>query len=207
MDDIKITEESAGDKLTKKLIITVLSIFLLFLLIFYYLLPGIGSFLVIKTNLQHADVIILLGGDKERAPYGAKLFKSNYSDKIIFSGVGTITNKQAVELGIAQKDIILEDKSTTTYENAKFSRDIMLQNNFTSAIVVSSPYHMRRVSWLFGSVFKNDNITILYSPVDNSWFKPEKWWTNKREALTVVSEYAKFIYYSVIFLEEWYNGI
>ena len=185
----------------KKLIIAItLSILLLFVLVLY-LLPGMASFLIFKTNIQHVDVIIILGGDKERVPYGAKLYKSNYSDKIIISGDKEAGKKQAIESGITLKDVILEDKSTTTYENAKFSRSIMLQNNFTSAIVVSSPYHMRRASWLFGDVFKNDNITLLYSPVDNSWFKPEKWWTNKMEMHVVVEEYSKFIYYAPIFLK------
>ena len=187
--------------MTKKLIGTTLSIFLLFVLIFFYLLPDMASFLIFKTNLQHVDVIIILGGDSERIPYGAKLYKSNYSDKIIISGDKEAGKKQAIESGITLKVVILEDKSTTTCENAKFSRSIMLQNNFTSAIVVSSPYHMRRASWLFGDVFKNDNITLLYSPVDNSWFKPEKWWTNKMEMHVVVEEYSKFIYYAPIFLK------
>ena len=57
---------------------------------------------------------------------------------------------------------------------------------------------MRRASWLFGDVFKNDNITLLYSPVNNSWFKPEKY---KMETRVVIYEYAKFIYYAPIFLE------
>ncbi len=58
---------------------------------------------------------------------------------------------------------------------------------------------MRRASWLFGRVFKNDNVTLLYSPVDNSWFKIEKWWTNEREIQVVIDEYAKFVYYTLIF--------
>jgi uncharacterized SAM-binding protein YcdF (DUF218 family) len=90
---------------------------------------------------------------------------------------------------------MLADTSTTTYEDALFARDIMLQNNFTSAIVVSSPYHMRRAAWLFGKVFKNDDITLLYSPVENSWFKPEQWWTDGRKIHAVMDEYAKFVYY------------
>lgn len=177
-------------------------IFLLAILIYYYLLPGIASFLIFKTNIQHTDVIIVLGGDSERLPYGVKLYKSNYSDKIIVTGVGEsrLLKEEAIKLGVASKDIIMEDKSTTTYENALFSKDIMLQNNFTSAIVVSSPYHMRRAAWLFGRVFKNENIALLYSPVDNSWFTPEKWWTNERDRQEVMDEYAKFVYYTLIFV-------
>jgi len=183
-------------KTGKSIASAVLIVFLSALLIYYYLLPGIASFLVFKTNLQHADVIIILGGDSERVPYGVKLFKENYSDKIIVTGPrAEMSKKAAIDSGVALKDVIPEDKSTTTYEDAQFSRDIMLQNNFTSAIVVSSPYHMRRASWLFGRVFKNDNVTLLYSPVDNSWFKIEKWWTNEREIQVVIDEYAKFVYY------------
>lgn len=186
------------NKKTSKLIAAVLVIFLLAVLTYYYLLPGIASFLIVRTNLQHADVIIILGGDSERIPYGVKLYKSNYSDKILVTGGQTWTELakiEALDSGVAPKDVILQDKSTTTYEDALFSRNIMLQNNFTSAIVVSSPYHMRRASWLFGRVFKNENIMLLYSPVDNSWFTEEKWWTNERSMQAIFDEYAKLIYY------------
>ena len=181
---------------------SVLIILLLAMLVYYYLLPGIASFLVFRTNLQHADAIIILSGDSERMPYGVKLYKLNYSDKIIMTRGTEQLKEKAIELGVAPKDFIIEDKATTTYENALFSRDIMLQNNFTSAIVVSSPYHMRRAAWLFSRTFKNDNIMLLYSPVDNSWFKPEKWWTNERGIHTVVNEYGKFIYYTFMFALE-----
>lgn len=187
-------------KTGKSIAIALLVLFLSAILIYYYLLPGMASFLVFKTNLQHADVIIILGGESERVSYGVKLYKANYSDKIIVTGRGAeLLKKEAINQGAASKDVIPEDKATTTYENALFSKNIMLQNNFTSAIVVSSPYHMRRASWLFGRVFKNDNVTLLYSPVDNSWFKVEKWWTNGREIQVVIDEYAKFVYYTLYF--------
>ena len=186
---------------TRKSIASLLIIFLFIILVYYYLLPGIGSFLVFRTNLQHEDVIIILSGSNERIPYGVKLYKANYSDKIIITGSNTEPLKEkAIELGVTPKDIIMEDKAKTTYENALFSRNIMMQNNFTSAIVVSSPYHMRRAAWLFGRAFKNDNITLLYSPVNNSWFKPEKWWANKMGIHVVMSEYAKFVYYTIMFV-------
>ncbi len=197
-------------KIIKSITAAILVAFLLAVLIYYYLLPGMASFLIFKTNLRHADVIIILGGDSERIPYGVKLYKLNYSNKIIVTGgslnipylnttLAELEKEEAVDLGVAPKDIILEDKSTTTYEDAEFSRDIMLQNNLTSAIVVSSPYHMRRASWLFGRVFRNEKVTLLYSPVDNSWFKAENWWKNERSIQAVYDEYGKMVYYILIF--------
>jgi len=196
------------NKKNRKLIIpVVLFIFSLTIFIYYYLLPGIASFLIVKTNLQHSDVIIILGGDSERVPYGVNLYKTNYSNKIIVTGglfniphlknitMAELEKEEAMELGVPYEDIFMADKSNTTYEDAQFARDIMLKNNFTSAIVVSSPYHMRRTAWLFGRVFKNDNISLLYGPVDNSWFKPEKWWRDERKIHAVMDEYAKIVYY------------
>ncbi|MBU4220848.1 MAG: hypothetical protein KKA10_04370, partial [Euryarchaeota archaeon] len=77
-------------KAWKKITLTVALIFILLLITalaaYYYLLPGIASFLTLETNLQHSDVIIILGGDSERVPYGVKLYKANFSDKIIVTG-------------------------------------------------------------------------------------------------------------------------
>ncbi|MDP2767845.1 MAG: YdcF family protein [Candidatus Methanoperedens sp.] len=193
-------------KAWKKIALTAILILITALAAYFYLLPGMASFLIVETNLQHSDVIIILGGDKERVQYGVKLYMANYSDKIIVTGgmlniphINTtwaeLEKEEAIDMGVPQDDIFLVDNSNTTYEDAQFSREIMLQNNFSSAIVVSSPYHMRRAAWIFGKVFKDDSIKLFYSPVDNSWFKPDKWWTDGRKMHVIMDEYAKFVYY------------
>ncbi|MBU4223041.1 MAG: YdcF family protein, partial [Euryarchaeota archaeon] len=142
----------------------------------------------------------------ERVPYGVKLYKANFSDKIIVTGgliniphINTtwaeLEKEEAIDMGVPQDDILLVDNSNTTFEDAQFSREVMLQNNFSSAIVVSSPYHMRRAAWIFGKVFKDDSIKLFYSPVGDSWFKPDKWWTDERRMHVIMDEYAKFVYY------------
>jgi len=196
------------EKKARKKIILIASLIFIFLALaaYYYLLPGIASFLTVETNLPHSDVIIILGGDSERVPYGVKLYHSNYSDKIIVTGglinlpqINTtwaeLEKEEAIDMGVPQNDILLVDNSNTTFEDAQFSREIMLQNNFSSAIVVSSPYHMRRVAWIFGKVFNDDSIKLFYSPVGDSWFKPEKWWIDERRMHVIMDEYAKFVYY------------
>jgi uncharacterized SAM-binding protein YcdF (DUF218 family) len=193
-------------KAWKKIALTAIFLLITALGAYFYLLPAIASFLIIETNLPRSDVIIILGGDSERVPYGVKLYKANYSDKIIVTGgmldiphINTtwaeLEKEEALDMGVPKDDILLVDKSNTTYEDAQFAREIMLQNNFSSAIVVSSPYHMRRAAWLFGRVFKDDNITLFYSPVEDSRFKPEKWWTDERKMHVIMDEYAKFVYY------------
>jgi uncharacterized SAM-binding protein YcdF (DUF218 family) len=117
------------DKKRKKIILIASLIFIfLALAAYYYLLPGIASFLTMETNLQHSDVIIILGGDSERVPYGVKLYLSNYSDKIIVTGGliniphinptwAELEKEEAIDMGVPQDNILLVNKSNTTYEN------------------------------------------------------------------------------------------
>ena len=71
----------------------------------------------------------------------------------------------------------------------------MQRKGFHSAIVVSSPYHMRRVKMIFSKIYRDSGIELQYSPVRDSWFNVEKWWTRERELVTINNEYIKLIFY------------
>lgn len=53
-----------------------------------------------------------------------------------------------VDKGVPEEKIIMEDKSTSTIENFKFSYDIMLENNLPndSVVFVTNAYHVYRAS-------------------------------------------------------------
>lgn len=64
---------------------------------------------------------------------------------------------------IPDSTIILETQSTTTYENAIFSRDIFEKRNLSKRIyLVSSASHLDRASELF----KNEGFQVIPVPVD-----------------------------------------
>ena len=53
---------------------------------------------------------------------------------------------QAIQqMGVPNDSIILENNATSTRESAFFTKELMIQQQFQSAIVVSSNFHMRRV--------------------------------------------------------------
>jgi len=178
------------------------------ILTYYFILPRIASFLILETeDLQPADVIVILGGSGNyRINQGIELYKTGYSpqliltgDKLVLDGVINTTlpeywEKVALESGVSPDAIILLN-STSTFEEAQYSREIMLERNYRSAIIVSDPYHMRRVELIFSKVFKNDGISISYKATEGHWFKVDKWWTRERELITVYLEYPKLVYY------------
>ena len=110
-----------------------------------------------------ADVAIILGAGtdgsdpspvfKARIDHGIWLYKNGYVDKLIFTGgIGegreeseaSVAMSYAIEQGIPQSDIFIEEESHITEENIANAKIIMDENSFETAIIVSDPLHMKR---------------------------------------------------------------
>ena len=75
------------------------------------------------------------------------------------------------------------------------AKKVLLKEGFRSAIVVSSPFHMRRVKMIFDKAYKGSGISVYYSFVKESKLKIDKWWTREHELINVVNEYIKLVFY------------
>jgi len=160
--------------------------------------PLMAKWLDVNNRPEKVDVLITLGGDSERELYAAELYRFGFAPKIIMSGYGSSTLQmanKAVQAGVRVQDIIVEDKSTNTYENAVYSREIVLKQNFKSAIVVTSPYHMRRTKLVFGRVFRNTGVKLLYCSTKDSGFNTDGRCTSDTDRQLVKREYVKLVYY------------
>jgi len=165
------------------------------------LFMAVGSFLIVQDELKQVDVIIVLGGDDERVKEAVYLYKEGISKNMIMTGGSSdakvskaeVMKRQAMRLGIPEERIILEPKSRHTYEHPIFVKPILRAQGFKSAIVLSSPYHMRRSAMLFDRAFKDSGIKLIYYPVQESWFKVDQWWTSAISRKTVCQEYMKLV--------------
>jgi uncharacterized SAM-binding protein YcdF (DUF218 family) len=171
-------------------------------------LEAVARFLIVKDELSQADVIVILGGGgPERVRHGVKLYQSGYGTRIIVTGMeqklpGLVTTwpqlamREAASLGVPEDAIIPEERPTSTYEDAKYVKEDMLDRNFKSAIITSSPHHMRRARMIFRKVFEDrDDISLQFSPVEDSKFQVHRWWTREKELIGVVNEYCKLVLY------------
>jgi len=69
-----------------------------------------------------------------------------------FAKEGILLKKVAVQYGVDTSDIILESESRNTYENAKFTAQILKQDqSITSYLLITSAFHMRRSLLCFES--------------------------------------------------------
>lgn len=97
---------------------------------------------------------------RERCFYAYGLFQKGNGDLFLLSGGMVNTNSgiseaQAmknylISFGVDEKQILLEENSKNTYENAKFCAEILKKLDYEKLILVSSSYHIYR--WYFNPV-------------------------------------------------------
>ncbi len=106
------------------------------------------KFICVDTGrVATADVIIVLGGgNHERAGRAAELFKQHVAPRIIHTGEGDdgINRQLLLRSGVPARAIEVESKSTTTHENAEFTIKLLRAEQVHSAVLVTSWYHSRR---------------------------------------------------------------
>jgi len=158
--------------------------------------PLLAKLLVVDDEPGRADVLVVLEGDSERDLYAVQLYQLGLAPKIIISGCGGGQKAQAVAAaGVREKDILVDDKSENTYQNAVYSKDIIAAQNFKSAIIITSPYHMRRTKLVFGRVFSGAGVKLLYCPTKDSGFNVDGQCKSDIDRQIVRSEYIKLVYY------------
>ncbi|MEC0169768.1 YdcF family protein [Paenibacillus graminis] len=191
MKSIKVKKTG---KRRKRILFLYLPVLLVLTLCFF----GAGRFLQFNQSPKKADAIIVLSGGTGRIEDAVELYKSGYAPYLLLSNSKEITStsgdmlQTALALGIPDDAILTEDAALSTYQNAKLTLPIMKQHGFTSAIVVSSDFHMRRVKLLFDHVYNHSGIELTYVGSD-SGYNAKRWWSDKYSRETTFNEYTKMI--------------
>jgi uncharacterized SAM-binding protein YcdF (DUF218 family) len=60
------------------------------------------------------------------------------------SSAALIAKRFLIDLGVQEGQIVIEEKSRDTYENAKYIREICLKNGYKNPILITSASHMKR---------------------------------------------------------------
>lgn len=169
----------------------------------------IGWYLSPQDPVERADVIVTVsGGDNNaRIKKSVELYKEGWAPVILYSGAaaeGDVSNAAAmrnisVKMGVPKSDVLLEEKSVDTAENAKFSSVIIQKEGYASMILVTSPYHQRRTMELFKTELGEDFKIINQSAVDEDWRK-KGWWKDEEGRFLTIGELGKIF---VNYVQSW----
>lgn len=140
-----------------------------------------------------ADCILVLGSlkaAKYRVPVAAKAYHAGRTKKILLCG-GTVRDfptgscseaahmrQTALELGVAEEDLILETSSQNTIENILFAL-VQLQrtlwlNRVHKVLLVTTAYHMRRSLAIARYLFPA-HMEIIPCPANDSSTRRDNW--------------------------------
>lgn len=140
------------------------------------LVETLWSYHRMNQPLSKADAIVVLcSHDLRVAETGAQLFAGGWAPMLLFSGgLGTITRRiwqepeadqfasLAVALGVPPDRILVENQSTNTGENVRFTRRLLASRGMDprTLIVVQKPYMERRAYATFKKVWPDPEIVV-----------------------------------------------
>ena len=173
----------------KKMVILIplLAVFLILLCI------GITAVQIVQygklDQKANCDVAIILGAAasdeevspvyRERINHGIWLYENGYVDYLILTGgIGEgneksdafVAKQYAIEKGIAEQAILIEEQSTITEENLEYAKTIMGAHSMDTAIIVSDPLHMKRAMLMADDY----GITAYSSPTPTTMYRSAK---------------------------------
>lgn len=161
---------------------------------------------------QQADVVIVLGGGvvthlktlpwgaQERVRRGVELLDDEYADYMIVSG-GLVKDQVYTEsefmrsyaefLNVFPDNIIEENRSLDTYQNAQNSLAIMELRGWETALVVTSDFHTQRACSVFEKQDAEITCIASYPAFSKSYLR------NLLETRSVIRDYLAIVYYYI----------
>ena len=165
----------------------------------------------IEDDNKIGDCIFVAGSSsavRYRLPKAVELYKQGRAGKILFSGgVKWLENefseamtlkKEAITLGVPERDILIEDRSLHTLENVIASLLVLDRafhlHNIERLLVVTTSYHMRRLH-LTLKTYMPTWIKFTLCPAEDPITRKENWFMSERGRKRVQRESQKVINY------------
>ncbi len=126
------------------------------------------------------DVIVVLGWDVyqdgsmpqesiNRVKKAVELYESEYAEFIVFTGDVSYSHDYqplrtearsmadvAIQCGVPEAAIILEEKARDTEENAKFSKRIIDKRSWRKLLFITGSFQVERQQYICKNIFGND---------------------------------------------------
>jgi len=198
----------------KKIAPALISLIFIYAIVFYTpLLWFLAGPLKISDTPRAADAIVARGGGvgesgkvgqghEERVDLAAKLYRRGFADKVVYSSGFKYIMKEArvmkalsVFLGIDERDIILDESPVNTYQMVMDLKKILAENGWKNVILISSPYHMRRLKLLCDKGL--ENVNVYFVPVEKCSFYARDKRVKISQIKGIIHEYLAIVYYGL----------
>lgn len=156
------------------------------------------DYLHLGQEPQKADILLGLGCYNEDIPQrAAELYRAGYAPLVVFSGaLGRNTRSMwteseasrfariAVESGVPEEAILMEDRAANTGENLMFTRQLLLDRAIPvkTVLAVQKPYMERRIAAAFPVYWPEVSVTITSPQLTmEDYFRRVQAWGRTKE--------------------------
>jgi len=152
--------------------------------------------LFVENKIDHADAVVVLGGESgDRAFRALEVFKTISPKYLIVSGIGDcyLIRDRLLLAGVPKENLLVEENSKNTRENALFSIELLKRHQCKNVVIVTSWFHSRRALACFKKYGYEMNFFSMpaYHGVDME-HKP-----SLNETSSVLREYCALLSYFV----------
>jgi len=157
-----------------------------------------------------SDVIVVLGGDSEaRLVTALALYREQWAPTIFLVGKASTARahdppapqarlRYLLENDVPAAAIVVDEEPRNSREEAIATLAAMRRAGWRSALVVSDPPHMRRLSLIWPRAMGATGYTYALVPSAPPWWQRDAWWRDAWSRQFVESEVAKIGYYAVV---------
>lgn len=165
--------------------------------------PGYLSY---SEQPRKSDAVILFLGNeyRDRRAEATRLIRDGYADYLLIPAYGKLVKAADLDRSSRNGPPLRPSHYPGVYEDTHIevleAKKLMDRNGLTSAILVSSPYHMRRIRLIANRVFAGGGYRTTFVPT--RFERPAKgfWFINGSAIRKVVGEYGKIAWF---FLYRW----
>lgn len=168
--------------------LTILIVILMTPILIYFLLVGVGGYLVKSETGRPVDAIVVLSGDEgARVEQAVEIYQSEKIKYFVFTrtdqeytGEDKTYSQTLMRIAINLKVpsdsmLVTAGAASSTEEEANALLTLAEQRNITSYFIVTDPYHTRRTDIIFNHIFEGSGIKTYVHAVQDHWYKPTTW--------------------------------
>jgi len=164
-------------------------------------LTSLGAFLIDSQPPQHADLIVVLGGDfwGPRVLVGAELARYGYAPTVLLSGPpysgrpqGELSIEFLVQKGYPRQVFqVFANQAHSTIAEANDLRRELSRRQVKRVLLVTSSYHSRRAAIVL-TLFC-PGVRFISIPAPDSHYHVAEWWNDESSHKLFFSEWSKIL--------------
>lgn len=171
-----------------------------------------APWLSVEDTPTPSDTILVLAGEPARFLYGADLYKNGLAPQVHVSRPARLRaykifddlDIQFPRFETAYREILIRkgvpagrihylgESLLSTVDEARAANTLAGHTGMKTFIIVTSPYHVRRVKMVFADYAPGLEVAVVATPYEPF---PAKWWTDQDVARNVMLELAKIAFY------------